>query len=122
MILNYIQLGKDFMIQQVFVSANRSIYSIQFDRTKWDWNININNFKWEEGVTPMSNFGVIILAWCFYFITLMALKSIMKTREPFKLKFTTAIHNLILSVASLAMTISGIYSIYTAIQVFLVLI
>lgn len=115
-----LQLAKDFVLQQVLVPANSSIYSIQVDPKKWNWNIGFNNFTWEDGVTPMSNFGVIIWAWLLYFITLMVIKILMKTREPFKLKYTTAIHNLILSVASLAMTISGFYSLYTLIEVFFV--
>jgi fatty acid elongase 3 len=89
-------------------------YSFTFDYKKWDWTQIFDpfNFEWKAGVTPFSELGVVWQSWILYFSLIMGLKLFMKNREPMKLTFVTALHNLFLCAISLGMCVCGLLGAY----------
>jgi hypothetical protein len=65
----------------------------------------IDNFKWVEGVTPLSSWEYPTIACVLYFIIVYGGQYLMKDRKPFNLKYLIATHNLFLSFGSLVYTI-----------------
>jgi fatty acid elongase 3 len=84
--------------------------SKQIQYKNWDWSQlwNPSSFEWKRGITPLSDFGVVVQSILLYFSVIIGLKLVMKNREPMKLKMVTAIHNLFLSIGSLGMWIAAI--------------
>jgi fatty acid elongase 3 len=89
-------------------------YSFTFNYKNWDWSqlYDPMNFEWKAGVTPFSELGVVWQSWILYFSLILGLKAYMKNREPMKLKYVTALHNLFLCVISLGMCIAGTFGAY----------
>jgi uncharacterized integral membrane protein len=104
----------------LLASQDQSIFSMTFDTKKWDYRqlVNIDGFGWEEGVTPLSNLGVIFYTWIAYFVVILSLKFVMQYREPFKLKYITAVHNLVLCLGSLAIFLPGMVVLFVGVAVF----
>ncbi|KAI9332286.1 GNS1/SUR4 family-domain-containing protein [Zopfochytrium polystomum] len=80
-------------------------YTLQMDPTRWSlqqlWSPA--GFVWKVGSTPFADLQVILLSWIAYATVILSLRAYMSTREPFKLRLVTAVHNMILCVWSLAM-------------------
>ncbi|KAI8894132.1 GNS1/SUR4 family-domain-containing protein [Globomyces pollinis-pini] len=108
----------NFKTSHLLAPVGKSIFSLNFDTNRWDWSQlwNPYSFKWTVGVTPMSDLGIIVWTWAIYFTTILSLKFIMRNREPMKLLYITAIHNLFLCFGSLGMFIAGGIAIYETIR------
>lgn len=55
-----------------------SILQEPLDVSKWDWSAldprNAGSFEWKYGVTPFSNWQVIVAAWVLYFGTIIFIR------------------------------------------------
>eukprot|EP01114_Cavostelium_apophysatum_P019906 TRINITY_DN653_c0_g1_i1.p1 TRINITY_DN653_c0_g1~~TRINITY_DN653_c0_g1_i1.p1 ORF type:complete len:295 (+),score=60.71 TRINITY_DN653_c0_g1_i1:151-1035(+) len=81
------------------------------DRKAYDYTefADISNFKWKYGITPFSHFQIPVFMSLFYLATLFTLQVWMKNKKPFVLKSFTFVHNVILTVLSLAMFVGTTY-------------
>jgi len=81
------------------------------DVNRWDWTAfgRIHAFKWTYGETPFSNIHFPVFITVGYLISLFALKNWMKDRKPFQLKSVTLVHNVFLTLLSLAMFVGAAY-------------
>ena len=54
------------------------VFAEPLDVSRWNWSalnpLNAGDFEWEYGVTPFSNWQVIVIAWAAYFVTIMAIR------------------------------------------------
>jgi len=82
---------------------------IDFDKVEWKQFTQINNFQWEIGKTPFSQFGVPVFGSFFYLISLLVLHIYMKEKKAMVLKGFTFVHNVILTLLSLTMFIGASY-------------
>ncbi|KAJ3275018.1 hypothetical protein HDV01_001524 [Terramyces sp. JEL0728] len=100
---------QDFIDKQLLVPSTRSRFSVIVDTRLWDWNqlSQYHNFKWDVARTPLASLGVITVTWAIYFSTILLLKAFMANREPFKLLWITAFHNLLLCAESFFMFVVG---------------
>jgi len=82
-----------------------------FDSSKWRWEdlYNPYNFEWKYGVTPFSNFHVVVGGILVYLLTVFCLRSWMEGKAPFAMKRATQVHNVILCLWSLAMFLGIAY-------------
>lgn len=97
---------------------------IPFDTSKWDWSslLHPHEFRWQVGITPMSNLEVILISWIVYAAIILPIRfyysynptttTTTATAKKAKSNTTTdpltmfsAIHNLILCIWSLIMFI-----------------
>lgn len=61
-----------------------------------------SQFKWQQGVTPLSSFHAVVACCCVYLVTILGLKALISW--PISLpKAVPAIHNFILCFGSLLM-------------------
>lgn len=70
--------------------------------------MDVRDFKWEPGVTPLSTHGSLAVCVAVYLVSVTALKLVI--RHPVKVPtWIAAVHNLILCIGSLIMFIGTAY-------------
>jgi len=56
----------------------RHAFHLPLDVARWDWDqiavFNAHSFRWDYGVTPFTNWQIVVGAWAVYFTTLLLLK------------------------------------------------
>ncbi|KAF2070079.1 hypothetical protein CYY_008605 [Polysphondylium violaceum] len=77
--------------------------------SNWKELIDPQNFKFQYGVTPFSQFHIIPTVLVIYLVSIFSIKYLMTNRKPFSLKYVTIIHNAILCLWSLAMCVGIVY-------------
>jgi len=65
----------------------------------------VTGWKWDYGVTPLSDITVLPCTWLVYWTVIFSLQGWMKDKEPYKLKWAVVLHNLFLMLWSLGMLI-----------------
>lgn len=108
----FLEQARDFRDFHLLVPANQSNYSMVFNADLWDWNSILNpyEFEWNIGTTPMSNLGVVTYAWTWYFAILMMAKFMVRgRRDGLSIKWISALHNLVLCVASVIMFLAALF-------------
>ncbi|KAJ2992417.1 hypothetical protein HDV02_003069 [Globomyces sp. JEL0801] len=88
---NLLMDWNNFKTSHLLAPVGKSIFSLNFDTNRWDWSQLWNPYSFK---------------WTF----------IMRNREPMKLLYITAIHNLFLCFGSLGMFIAGGIAIYETIR------
>ncbi|KAJ3417002.1 hypothetical protein HDV05_007484 [Chytridiales sp. JEL 0842] len=107
-------VNMDIILNELQAPHGTSPYSLYLNVSSWDltqlWSPR--TFQWKVGTTPMADLQVILISWILYFVAVVGLKIYMRNRPPFKLKWITAIHNIILCLWSLGMCLSAAVEIY----------
>jgi hypothetical protein len=116
--MNFTQelLGLSSIGLDEFLQNPKSIFDFKIANYDWSHLMNPNEFKFKVGVTPFSDFGVVLYTWALYFFFIVGLQMIMKNKEPIKLKYFTAFHNLFLCVGSAVMFIAGAFGAFQIAQ------
>ena len=70
------------------------------------FHYDAKSFEYVSGVTPMSTVPEVVAMLGFYFAFISLLVWVMKGRAAFQLKYLFALHNLILTVGSLALLVA----------------
>jgi len=91
-------------------------FSLDIGRWKWDQLYSPSTFQWAYGVTPFSNFHVVVFAIALYLVVVPSLRVLMAGSQPFTMRTATQIHNIILCTWSLAMFIGITYGSLVKIQ------
>jgi len=88
-----------------------TVHSPSHWRTNWDLLWDIEGYNWNEGVLPFSQPIIPFATLFFYLITIFLLQRLMKHRQAFNTNMISALHNLILTIWSLAMCVgTGYYA------------
>lgn len=77
-----------------------------------------DNFKWESGVTPLSDIRVVFVLLAGYIGLSFLIQYLMKNRVAFKATGLVVVHNAGLCIVSLAMFLGTIYEIYTLVTTY----
>lgn len=116
--MNFTQelLGLSSIGLDEFINNPKS--SFDFKMVNYDWSqlMKPSEFKFEVGVTPFSDFGIVLYTWAIYFVFIVGLQMIMKNKEPMKLKYFTAFHNLFLCLGSAGMFLAGALGAWQIVQ------
>lgn len=101
----------------------KNLFARFFDISKisnpqsWKWDHldfrKADQFVWKEGETPLSSLQIIIITWLIYFGGIILIQNFMKYRpKGFSLRYTAAVHNLILCLWSLIMFLGVSWEIF----------
>eukprot|EP00038_Savillea_parva_P031443 m.86612 g.86612 ORF g.86612 m.86612 type:complete len:300 (-) comp9671_c1_seq1:24-923(-) len=104
-------------MQQLQSTMSAFVQGVQNEDSVWDayhrydWSQldprHASTFKWERGVTPLSDFKIVVLTWLVYWTVVYLLGPIMaSTQAPFKLTWVAAAHNTVLMVWSAVMLVA----------------
>jgi hypothetical protein len=98
--------------------AGTSALTFKTNTALYDYSqlFNPSTFEWKAGITPLADLSTIRNTWILYFIVITGLRVYMTNREPFKMKYVTALHSLNLCIWSLGMFIAGLVGTYEIYQ------